>query len=242
MLKYVLYLSAGLLMFNSLAVANDYVNDEAAKKGAVREAGRIYEEISGNKPTVNNMLKSIETEEGKNKSNEAWAALRVLTLMEPKTSEITEKVLKCSEAYKNDNIVELQCGEYLIKIEDKRNKGIEILRSLIRDPKAELSIKLHAATGLAKVGVLDGYPLVREGLASNAITQIAHKRLAVYLLNRYIPYNGKTYNDKGDKIDIEGIISSFKDKVDSETSSELMRTEEMLHDPKLLQRDMSWDY
>ena len=150
----------------------------------------------------------------------------MLLLMEPKTNEIAEKVLKCSEAYKDEIGIRLHCGEYLIKVESKRNQGIEILRSLIRDPKADLGYKLLAASSLTEVGILDGYSLVREGLMAK---EIADKRLATYLLKKFIPYNGKPYNEKGDKINIEEIVISFKDKVGPETSAELSSIQQMLH-------------
>ena len=205
-----------MIISSGLALADRKLSDEEAEK---IEVSQWYKAGTGKEPTLSNLLKSLEGDK-----RETSLALEVL-LTEPKTNKISEKVLQCAETHKDDDWIKFECGQYLITLNSTKNEGIEILRMIISTPNTDLSTRLFAAKSLAEVGILDGYPLVKDGLSSSFA---AERGLAVDLLKEFSFDNGKQYNKKGDKINIEETVISFKDKVDPKTSAALLEIQNKL--------------
>lgn len=65
---------------------------------------------------------------------------------------------------------------------------------------------------------MEGYPIIREGLI---LKNPGDRQNAKWLLKKFVPYDGQVYNDKGDRIDINGLIESIKDQIDLSFYEEL---------------------
>ncbi|MFH1074019.1 MAG: hypothetical protein V1752_02925 [Candidatus Firestonebacteria bacterium] len=79
-------------------------------------------------------------------------------------------------------------------------------------------------------GNLEGYTYTKDGFLSGSI---ATERLSVYLLEAFIPYNGKQISPKGPAVDIEDIIKSVENKVvNAETKEALKEVWLMLNKKK----------
>jgi len=226
MYKYLCFIIfvGGFLMNNSRVAFcdGDYATPEIERKAELGLANKLYKRVSGKEPTLSNLSKSLEikTATGGN-STEAISAIQILILRDIKTSEIINKVIKCHNNNLNRWSIRLNCAIFLLKV--KKEKGIEISRSILKDPKAEIDTKLLIGSYLADVGNFEGYKFIKDGLLSNRINRIADRRLAISLLQKCIPDNGKQIASEGTKVDIKGLIDSVELKVDSETFRSLKK-------------------
>jgi len=209
---YLVLLWGIFIMNHSFVLANgDYINEQAARNAELEMASKIYKQVSGKEPSLSNIIKSLEivTATEKNKKSEVLWALNILLLKEIRTDKIAKKVIKCHNNNLGDWRIRLKSATFLLNI--RKDKGVEFLRLILENPTAELAVRLLAASSLVGIGNLEGYSILREGLMSSKFSE---RRIALSLLKKYLPYDGRQIDSKGIKIDINQLIDSLGEYLD----------------------------
>lgn len=201
----------GFIMWNSFTVMADYANPHYERIGKLMDASRSYREITHKDPTYYNLMKSLEIKNADGYSLfEVQDAIDILLLKDIKTREVVDKIIRCHDNNFGNWGIRLKCGEYLIKLDVEKTKGIEFLHLILNDPNMDISARILAADTMIKAGNLEGYFVIKDGLLSK---DYGAKINAIWLLKRFVPYDGKLYNEEGDKVDVKGLIDSVKDKM-----------------------------
>ncbi len=218
-------LTGGIVMAYSLT-------EEGHKEGKIRHYERLYEMSSEKQPTPENLKKSLDIvllpkiglsvpldkillEMGEDirphATTELISALNLIRLRDigvnDNDEELTAKILSCYENNPNWELVRVVSARSLIHV--NREKGIELSRTMFRNPKTSLEFKLRLARNMVMEGVLLGYPVLREGLLT---PNDYRRRIALALLENFRPYDGEVCERSGEKIDISGLVTESKKK------------------------------
>lgn len=221
MVRYVFYVILIITLLYSNNIYSDYANPHYERMDKLRDARKFYRDITKKEPTLQNLIKSIEIKNPVGfESAEIRYALDIFTLKGMKTKEIIDKVIQCYENNLEDETIRLICAEYLVKLNVQKSRGIEFLKLMLIDDKVSLSMKILVAGTLVRNGNLEGYSVIKNGLLE---LYPGGRQNAMWLLKRFVPYDGKVYNEKGDKVDIKGLIESVKDKMDPEDYEKMMK-------------------
>lgn len=195
------FISGGIKM----AIA-DPIDEATAFQNETRKNKAIYTAVSGKQPTFDNLIKSIRMENIKGlHDSEIAQALDLLIMGKGKDQTLVPDILECYN--RNSSwLVRVLCVEMLLNIDE--DKGVELAKKIINDPKIELRAKLSMSRKLVAKGKLFAYPILREGLTTTSNYQ---KRIALELLEQYRSYDGKVWDEKsGEKINVDQLLKDTK--------------------------------
>lgn len=192
-----------------MAFATDAPNKEMAFQAELQEKREFYIKVSGKKPTRENLINSLKIKNADGlKSTEIVMAFNLLEMEKEKDRTLVPEIIKC---YNNNSdwLIHVKCSEMLLDLDEE--KGVEMAKKIINDPQANLEAKLSMSKRLVKKGKLFAYPVLREGLTTS---NSYRKRMAMELLEKYRPYDGKAWDEKsGKKINIAQLLKDVNIKV-----------------------------
>jgi hypothetical protein len=159
-----------------------------------------YTNYVGRSADLTNVLRSLDSSNG----TEVGSALDVLALMKTNIAKETlEKVRKLylDNATNGSWFVAAESIVVLNTAEDPRAAEFT-KRAWSELPELE---RVHVAECLAGQGKLSGYPVLRDALSStNVLIRMLGER-GIRILQIF-NYDGRVWNDAGDKIDVEGLL------------------------------------
>jgi len=185
------------------------MNEQNRLECALQEARRCYRSFVGREPTLENISQSLKMDNTEyNGLAEIVVALDIVALESTNANVLADAVLKCYEKNPTDGNIRVGCVKALLHI--SRENGVELSRQLLNAQDASLETKLFVAGDLIAVHELFGYPVLKDGLVTVKGTD---RRIALALLEHFRRYDGASYNDRGEKIDISKLIEEARQKL-----------------------------
>ena len=182
----------------------DPENPVIAVQQQIRENAEIYEKLTGNKPTNENLRATLENPPDGPKT----AALDILISSGTASRWAMPAVQKCYDASGGNWLIKVKCVQTMLSVDS--DTGVRAARQLIGDPQMCLEAKLLVSRALTEVNRPDGYGVLREGLASQ---KPYDRTLAVDLFRAFVPLNGAVVPETTDRVDLRGLAKEFESRV-----------------------------
>lgn len=184
----------------------DTVDEKAARESEMREAKNRYKTYSKKEPTRENLVRSIRVRNATGvRAGETIAALTLMALDEAKDEGLVPDILECFETNPDNWTVRATCARALLNI--KKERGVELSRVILSDPKADTETKLLVAIYTVEAGELDGYPVLLDGLLSTKTVEV---NLALHLVKLFKKFDGFKIPGTEERIDIEQLLAEVR--------------------------------
>jgi len=183
----------------------------------------MYTDETGRPATRENLIYSLtKSFNAKGFSGEIFSALSVIDARGYKGDDIIDAIATCYNMAKS-YFLKVRCIDTMFRLDEA--KADAMARELwadqelgAGDPYDRLKDQLYLAEKLVYRNRkrLFAYPAIRQGLmtkvkhAARKAGEEAVMKKAEKVLELYRPYDGEAYNERGDKIDIEGLLAEAK--------------------------------
>lgn len=185
----------------SIAVADDSVKKETAIEQEKAELSRRYMALTGKQPDIDALLGSLKMVNARGeKASEVVAALDLLRISASQNKNIAQDIVTC---YRQNSywLIKIKCVEALEAIDEV--EGDKLAKEVLSSTQIDIEGKLILGLQLVKKGKLFFYPVLREGLTTKNKYQ---QKLTAELLEEFRKYEGKPYDESGNKIDLKRLM------------------------------------
>lgn len=196
-----------LLLFNQI-YADDWISEEARVVYETKRLEGKYLNLTKNKPSKNNLIKSLKKMfDGKtiNLYAETSCALQLAKFYASKDQDFAKAAKECFSLNQYWGI-RIDCIE-IIEMTDSKLAD-KLAKEMLESDTYPTEAKLHILRLSFNRNKLYAYPYLKEGLLSNKEFTV---NFAKMLLNTAKKFDGKIYNEKGEKINIKKMLGEVEE-------------------------------